>query len=154
MLQGALKDQLAALLTAHQDRRLQLWLRRTLPQHPQAVSQRPHVPLRTLSQGIDLDPLVIEHYQTHYATELTEEQQKRITLTNANFTSLPSIKVFPKFDVVLADFGFNSFHLETERGFTWQREEELDMRYSSSSMRCSDLVLLPLPRLTVPVSLS
>lgn len=63
-------------------------------------------------------------------------------ITNDNFSSVGSTKVFEKIDVVLADFGFNSFHLETERGFSWLKDEELDMRYSPNSQPCSQIVLL------------
>ncbi len=49
--------------------------------------------------------------------------------------------MYDKFDIILADFGFNSFHLETDRGFSWLKEEYLDMRYSTEGRTCSEIVI-------------
>jgi 16S rRNA C1402 N4-methylase RsmH len=65
---------------------------------------------------------------------------KRLTLTNHNFSSICETKVVDKFDLILADFGFNTFHLETERGFSWLKDEPLDMRYTQSTRSCRDIV--------------
>ena len=67
---------------------------------------------------------------------------KRLTLTNDNFSSISKTKVFEKFDVILADFGFNTFHLETQRGFSWVKDEALDMRYSESGRSCKEIVMI------------
>ena len=32
-------------------------------------------------------------------------------ITNGNFSSLKQTKKFDRFDIILADFGFNTFHL-------------------------------------------
>lgn len=58
-----------------------------------------------------MDPKVIEYFRANYQQELGEEQLKRLTLTQANFSSISLTKQYDKFDVILADFGFNSFHL-------------------------------------------
>lgn len=73
---------------------------------------------------------------------MKESERKRLHIINGNFTTLQSTKIFDRFDVVLADFGFNSFHLETERGFSWLKDEELDMRYSPEFKSCAELVIL------------
>jgi len=43
----------------------------------------------------------------------------RLTVTNRNFSSISETKIFDKFNAIIADFGFCSYHLETERGFSW-----------------------------------
>ena len=56
---------------------------------------------------------------------------ERLTITQANFSSILQTKKYATFDVIIADFGFNTFHLETDRGFSWLKDETLDMRYSA-----------------------
>ena len=48
-----------------------------------------------------------------------------------------------KYDLLLADLGYNSWQLENRDGFSWRIESELDMRYSGDPeiRKCSDLVL-------------
>jgi 16S rRNA C1402 N4-methylase RsmH len=87
-----------------------------------------------------LDPKVIEYYKQNYEQTITDSERKRLHITNANFTSITSTKIFDKFDVILTDFGFNSYHLETDRGFSWLKDEDLDMRYSPSAKPCSEIV--------------
>lgn len=63
-------------------------------------------------------------------------------ITNDNFTSLLNKNAFEEYDFILADFGFNNFHIKTPRGFSWLQNEELDMRYNEKYEACKDLVHL------------
>jgi 16S rRNA C1402 N4-methylase RsmH len=63
-------------------------------------------------------------------------------ITNDNFTSLLNKNAFEEYDFILADFGFNYFHIKTPRGFSWLQNEELDMRYNEKYEGCKDLVYL------------
>ena len=58
-------------------------------------------------------------------------------MTNNNFASISETKKFDRFNIILADFGFCSYHLQTERGFSWLKDQKLDMRYSTEGRTCA-----------------
>jgi 16S rRNA (cytosine1402-N4)-methyltransferase len=76
--------------------------------------------------GIDWDQEIIKK-----ARIKTEKFKNRIILENDNFANLQEIvrkNNFNKVSGVLLDLGFSSFHTdESERGFTFQKNEPLDM---------------------------
>lgn len=59
-----------------------------------------------------------------------------LTLVHGNYADLPEIlkmKKLPKADGLLIDLGFSSEQMdESERGFSFNRDEKLDMRYDTS----------------------
>ncbi|MFA5355502.1 MAG: 16S rRNA (cytosine(1402)-N(4))-methyltransferase RsmH [Candidatus Paceibacterota bacterium] len=61
----------------------------------------------------------------------------RVIVANDNFANLKEIikrKNFKKINGILFDLGFSSFHPdESRRGFTFQKQEPLDMRYDANN---------------------
>lgn len=68
------------------------------------------------------------------AKERLKKHEKQITFVHDNFENLKSNiekKAFPKPDAILLDLGFSSPHVDNpERGFSFQKEGPLDMRYN------------------------
>jgi 16S rRNA (cytosine1402-N4)-methyltransferase len=80
--------------------------------------------------------LGIEINETLYQ-KASSQKIKRLSLVNDSFTNLKEI--FKKSGLknvsgILFDLGFSSWHLEeSEKGFSFLRDEDLDMRYGNSS---------------------
>lgn len=76
--------------------------------------------------GIDLDKRILE-----------KKEIPRLITVNASYTELPSIveeKGFYPISGILFDFGMSSWHIDkSRRGFSFLRDEPLDMRYDLSS---------------------
>ncbi len=91
--------------------------------------------------GIDADPAALE-----IAKERLIRFGSRVTLTNDNFAKLSEIATRYRFlpvDGIMFDLGLSSLQLERgERGFSFQREGPLDMRFNPERQRtkASDLV--------------
>lgn len=76
--------------------------------------------------GIDRDPALLEKAEKRFTGE------KRFHPVHANFASIEKVsgKFTKKYDGVLFDLGMSSFQLEEEdRGFSFLRDEPLDMRF-------------------------
>lgn len=68
------------------------------------------------------------------AIEWDPELAKRINAVHDSYVNIKKIAGGEKFDGVLFDLGFSSWHIdESGRGFSFQRDEPLDMRYSPST---------------------
>lgn len=77
--------------------------------------------------GIELDPALCQMIKQEIASD-------RLIIENNNFKNLKEIvqkKKFKKVAGVLLDLGMSSWHIDQSgRGFSFQKEEELDMRYN------------------------
>lgn len=91
--------------------------------------------------GIDADPEALE-----VAKERLTRFGSRVTLVNDNFVKLSEIATRHRFlpaDGVLFDLGLSSLQLErSERGFSFQREGPLDMRFNPARQRTKALDLV------------
>jgi len=78
--------------------------------------------------GIELDPALCQMIKQETASD-------RLIIENNNFKNLKEIvqkKKFEKVAGVLLDLGMSSWHIDQSgRGFSFQKEEELDMRYNT-----------------------
>lgn len=90
--------------------------------------------------GLDLDPQALEVARINLTSF-----GDRLTLVNASFTTLKDQLGYlgwSSVDGILLDLGFSSIQLESpERGFSFQIDAPLDMRFDpQSDVRASDLV--------------
>ncbi len=92
--------------------------------------------------GIDADPEIIKN--TKYYIQNTP-YKKRIILVCDNFVNLREItkkEGFHSVSGILFDLGMSSWHLETSnRGFSFLRNEPLDMRYNPQNPLTAEKIL-------------
>lgn len=85
--------------------------------------------------GIDADPEAIA---------INKEKSKRLILVNDNFRNLASIVKEQKFGPVhgiLLDLGFSSSTLKRNKGFSFEKDELLDMRFNpNEGIRAAEIV--------------
>ena len=77
--------------------------------------------------GLDIDPDVLE-----VAKERLKTDNRRIILINDNYKNFPLVLKglgIEKVDFILLDLGFSSFHLRKGRGFSFDDDTSIDMRY-------------------------
>jgi 16S rRNA (cytosine1402-N4)-methyltransferase len=105
--------------------------------HAAALAER--IGLSGKLLGIDRDPVLIK--------KLSEQQagDKRYTFvcdTFANIRQIAEAHNFTKTNGILFDLGFSSFHIdESQRGFSFQKDEPLDMRYDpTDGISAADIV--------------
>ena len=61
-------------------------------------------------------------------------RDSRITIENADYCDMPALlksKNLPAADGILFDFGVGTYQLNSERGFSFMKDDFLDMRYNS-----------------------
>ncbi|MGI6295894.1 MAG: 16S rRNA (cytosine(1402)-N(4))-methyltransferase RsmH [Armatimonadota bacterium] len=88
--------------------------------------------------GIDRDPEALQ-----YAGKRLLAMEGRLLLFEGNFADLASIlqrSGVSKADGVIFDFGVSSHQLDSPRGFSFQRDEPLDMRMGRSELSAADIV--------------
>ncbi len=90
--------------------------------------------------GIDADPEIIRNLKLEI-----RNFKKRIILVCDNFANLAEIAKSQRFKSVsgiLFDLGMSSWHLETSnRGFSFQKKEPLDMRYNLQNPLTAEKIL-------------
>lgn len=94
--------------------------------------------------GLDQDPDAIT-----YLSENLKPHAPNLTLRHSNFSQLDGILAELKWgtmDGILLDLGLSSYQLEDAgRGFSFQRDEPLDMRMNSSAGEPASLIINRLP---------
>ena len=81
--------------------------------------------------GIDWD-----ESQAKRARENIISKNAKVVIIQGNYRNIPGIQKkegLPKADGLLLDLGFSSAHLLSGRGFSFQRDEPLDMRYDEKA---------------------
>ncbi|MCL4405267.1 MAG: 16S rRNA (cytosine(1402)-N(4))-methyltransferase RsmH [Patescibacteria group bacterium] len=96
--------------------------------------------------GIDRDKDMINKLRTQLAE--IDKTGPRTLLVDASYSELPIIlkkESLPKVDGLLLDLGFSSDQLASGRGFSFQGDEPLDMRYDRSKGMTAAEVISKLP---------
>ncbi|MEA2081710.1 MAG: 16S rRNA (cytosine(1402)-N(4))-methyltransferase RsmH [Elusimicrobiota bacterium] len=71
-------------------------------------------------------------------------RDKRVIIENSSYTDLPELlakKKLPEADGTLFDFGIGTYQLDSDRGFSFMKDDFLDMRYcKSQGIRAWDVI--------------
>jgi len=88
--------------------------------------------------GLDIDPDVLK-----VTEERLKVDNKRVILINDNYKNFPLVLKrlgIEKVDSMLLDLGFSSFHLRKGRGFSFDDDTSIDMRYRKN-LRSGEYVI-------------
>lgn len=89
--------------------------------------------------GIELDKELLEKTRKRL-----KQFEKRLVLVNDNFKNLKRIVEnhdFKNISGVIFDLGFSSWHIEeSKKGFSFQKNEILDMRYGDKGIKAIDIL--------------
>lgn len=95
--------------------------------HAMAISEK--IGLKGKLLGIDWDEKAVESFKTK-----VKNLKPKTIVVHANYADLPKILKkhnLPKADGLIIDLGFSSESLESGRGFSFLKNEPLDMRYNT-----------------------
>ena len=84
--------------------------------------------------GVDRDWELLTKLKSRIAKENTGRSGAKIILEHGSYAELPEILAahrLPKADGLLLDLGFSSEQVDSGRGFSFQTDEPLDMRYDT-----------------------
>ena len=88
--------------------------------------------------GIDLDSEILSNTKIEIEKEFSEYKSD-MNFVHGNYRDLLRIiqeNGFPRPDAVMLDLGFSSYHIDSaDRGFSFQKDEPLDMRYDQTTGR-------------------
>ncbi len=90
-----------------------------------------HIEPNGIFLGIDWDK-----NQTKKAKQNISGVSTKVVIAEGNYRDIPDIQKrygLPMADGLLLDLGFSSAHLRSGRGFSFQKDEPLDMRYNEKS---------------------
>ena len=86
--------------------------------------------------GVDLDKVILEKTERELLDEFPR-YKNNLFFEHANYKDIADLiarRNYPKPQGIVLDLGFSSFHIqESGRGFSFQKDEILDMRYDQSS---------------------
>jgi len=86
--------------------------------------------------GVDLDKVILEKTERELLDEFSQ-YKNNLFFEHANYKNIADLiarRNYPKPQGIVLDLGFSSFHIqESGRGFSFQKDEILDMRYDQSS---------------------
>ncbi len=92
--------------------------------------------------GIDLDPAAVAAAEALFKKEKPASQHKFIQGSYANIDVILDQVDTKSVDLILADVGISSFDLEqSNRGFTFQRDEPLDMRFDPAAKQTASHIV-------------
>ncbi len=86
------------------------------------------------------------------ATKRLEQFGSRVHVLHANFRELPECLPleYQTFDLILADLGLSSPHIDTaERGFTFRSDSDLDMRFDQTRGMTAAMLIASTDRITL-----
>ncbi|MCL5004602.1 MAG: 16S rRNA (cytosine(1402)-N(4))-methyltransferase RsmH [Patescibacteria group bacterium] len=88
---------------------------------------------------VDWDEKAIKNLKNFKFKDL----KKNVILVNGNYANLPEIlkeNNLPKADGLIVDLGFSSEQLSSGKGFSFMKDEPLDMRYGDGEMTAAEVI--------------
>jgi 16S rRNA (cytosine1402-N4)-methyltransferase len=94
--------------------------------------------------GLDRDPTVLEELRAAAAPDIETGRLRLVATSFANLETTAEAEGFIGVDAILLDLGLSSYHLDQSgRGFSFERDEPLDLRFDTADHQCrpaADLV--------------